>query len=336
MATDRQVKPGEKLQFARALQERGLWPPPRKHPPPKIPKEPVTAFIVMPAQTGDSGTRPFADTSWINSPSLGLLNVATQQLENAPRKGVAYQVVANIQNAGAAPLLSGFAEFYVADPIRFDNALGFNIGSPQNIQYAWLGVTPFSLGIQETRPVQSRRTWTPTTDEDLMAALLVRAFDPLADKATSKWDSWGDRHVARRNLAPNFAGTWTGLETHDRLHGLKSSRVRIRIDAIAGVPHSTPLGSGGSYPSGDFECTVTVQEMHGFPARAVTLLPANAPYRAGRVEWIGYSTNSADPQATKTIVTLTQQTDGNLHMTCRWGPNQLSTVADSSHATLKP
>src|SRR5437868_9310116 len=192
----------------------------------------------MPSQAGDTGTRPFAGTSSINSPSLRLLNVATQQFENAPRKGVAYQVVANIQNAGAAPLLSGFAEFYVADPIRFDNALGFNIGSPQNIQYTWLGVTPFSLGIQETQPVQSRRTWTPVTDEDLMAALLVRAFDPLADRATSKWDSWGDRHVARRNLAPNFAGTWTGLERHDRLHGLASRRVTIRIDAIAGVPHS--------------------------------------------------------------------------------------------------
>jgi hypothetical protein len=342
MVTRPWVKPGEQLDFARALKEKNLWPPRDKRPKPNPDKRAVTAFIVMPARNADVGDRPIADTSWLNSAALRLRNENSPgtedppQFEDNPRKGQSYRIFAKIENLGAAPLLGGFAEFYVADPIWLDKQLGFLVGSPENATPKWLGVSPFSLGIGGNQWVQSRRVWAPTTDYDLMRALVVRAFDPLADRMTSQWDSWNDRHVARRDLAPNFAGRWTGYDRPDRSR-VRGFPVTIRIDTIPGMQPKAAFKSDGSYPSGDFECTVTLEEFpnraqHGFPPLPIS----NVQYAFGRLQLVGYSTNSADPQAIMTTITLTQQADGYLHMTRTSIPMSTGMIKMKTHATLVP
>jgi hypothetical protein len=183
------VKPGEMLAFARELKQRGAWPPTRPIPQPSRDRRPATGFVVVPALAGDKGARPLTDTAWLNGAALRLINIATHRTEDHPRKGQTYRIAAAIENHGDAPVLGGFAEFFVADPIWLDNALGFHAGNPENARPAWLGVTPFSIGIGKAQIVQSRKTWTPATDMDLGRALVVRAYDPLADRAATDWDS---------------------------------------------------------------------------------------------------------------------------------------------------
>ena len=335
------VKPGEMLNYAQRLRNEGLWPPKRRTRSPRASNDvgPATAYIVIPAQSGDRGTRPIADTSWINSPAIKLMNVATHMIEDRPRMGVTYKIVADIENVGAAPVLGGFAEFYVGDPTWINNALGFLVGNAEPDRPKWLGVTPFSLGIDKSQAVASQKTWTPVTDFDLSRALFVRAFDPLADKRGTEWDSWVDRHVARRNLAPDFSGTWSGTEfrsgihiTH-HLHPLGT--IGIRVDAIAGMMQKAAFKSDGSYPGGDFECDVTVTALPAVDGRVLNLMTvSNIQYQRGALQWTLYSTNSLDPHATRGDFKLTQQADGRLYFECTWGPDQLNSVAGRTHATL--
>jgi hypothetical protein len=332
------VKPGEMLGYAQRLKKEGYWPPRPGTRPPGKPHDvrPATAYIVIPAQDGDQGNRPIADTSWIDSPALKLLNTATQQIEDHPRMGATYNVVAAIKNLGDAPVLGGFAEFYVGDPIWIDHALGFHGGTPEPHKPKWLGVTPFSLGINASQIVKSQKTWTPMTDFDLTRALFVRAFDPLADRLGTEWDSWTDRHVARRNLAPDFSGTWTGTEFWRpvlRRHLQPVGTFTIHINASGGMKQKTPRGPAGSYPSGNFECDLRVMALPPIAGR-VLHRPwiHNVQYQGGALQWILYSTNSLDPQAVRGDFKLTQQADGHLHMECNWvHPNAFG---GHSHATL--
>jgi hypothetical protein len=330
MTTQGWVKPGELLGYARLLKEKGLWPPKRAtNPPPNPDLRHATAFIVVPAQkVGDQGVRPVQDTSWRYSPSLHLVNIHTNQPEENPRKGATYRIVAWISNLGDAPVLGGFAEFYVADPLWIEDALGFAVGIAEAAKPKWLGVTPFSLGINEAQHVQSQKTWMPTTDFDLTRALVVRAFDPLGDKLTSDWDSWNDRHIARRNLAPNFDGVWSGNEISSATNSAIGI-IKIHVEAIAGMVQSTMTFHGVSYPYGDFEANIMFQALHDVPGRPVSLIPVkNVIYRSGILTWNLYSTTAVAE------FKLAQLADGHLYMTSRWGPDVSNMVAGTSHATL--
>jgi hypothetical protein len=336
------VKPGEMLGYAQRLKKEGLWPPRPGAPPPGKPGDvrPATAYIVIPAQDGDQGNRPIADTSWIDNPSIKLLNTATQQIEDHPRMSATYNVVAAIRNLGDAPVLGGFAEFYVGDPIWIDNALGIHVGNPEPNKPKWLGVTPFSLGIRGRQIVKSQKTWTPAADFDLSRALFVRAFDPFADKVTAEWDSWTDRHVARRDLAPDFSGTWEGTEFwRPRLRHLPQlhpvGTFKIHIDASGGMKQKSPFKSDGSYPRGNFECNVRITALPNITSRVLNLpTVTNVQYQRGALQWVLYSTDSNDPHAVRGDFKLTEQADGHLHMECSWGPDLMASVAGQSHATL--
>jgi hypothetical protein len=333
------VKPGEMLGYAQRLKKTGQWPP-KIGSRPSSDKTPATPFIVIPVQPNDAGVRPIVGTSWINSPAIRLLNTATRQIEDRPRIGTTYKVVVDIENRGAAPVLGGFAEFYVGDPIWIDNALGFHVGNPEPDKPKWLGVTPFSLGINKGQLLESQKTWTPTTEFDLNRALFVRAFDPLGDKLTTEWDSWADRHVARRDLAPDFSGTWSGTEFRSVLvlhhpHYYPVGTLTIRVDAIPGMQQKAPFKTDGSYPSGVFECHVTVTALPNIVGRTLNLSPINnVQYQRGALQWLLFSTGALDLHAIWAEFKLTQQTDGHLYVECRWGPDQMSSVAGHTHATL--
>jgi hypothetical protein len=336
MSTHGWVKPGQLLGYAQQLKARNLWPPQQvrtSHP--TGDRRPATGYILLPAKSGDQGARPIADTSWINSPALRLLNTATHKLEDNPRLGASYRVVATVENLGQAPVLGGFAEFYVGDPIWIDNVkLHFNAGNP-GPKPGWLGVSPFSLAIGGTQTVQSQRAWTPRVDTDLNSALLVQAYDPVGDRITAEWDSWSDRHVARRDLAPNFAGTWKGTETNDATHA-NLGQVTINVGPISPMKQKAAFKPDGSYPSGNFEATVTVQAFPTIAGRALKLLAVNnVQYQRGSLSWVLYSTNSLDPHAVICTFKLTQMVTGQLQLTSSWGPN-LTTGAGNSHATLSP
>jgi hypothetical protein len=97
-----------------------------------------------------------------------------------------------------------------------------------------------------------------------------------------------------------------------------------------------PFGPNGSYPSGDFECNVVVEALAPALGRALSLAPVNnVQYSRGGLAWTMYSTNSTDANATRADFGLTQQADGHLKMTCRWGPHQLAQVVGASEAILK-
>jgi hypothetical protein len=330
------VKPGQPLGYMQLLKARGLWPPAQVHVSQQRRDErPATGFIVLPASAGDKGARPGPGISWLDSGALRLMNVKTHAFEDNPRLGQSYRVAATVENLGAAPVLGGFAEFHVADPIWIDNKkLHFNVGNPLEPP-RWLGVTAFSLPIGKARTVQSPKSWTPKTDTDLNAALLVQAFDPFGDKLTAEWDSWRDRHVARRDLAPNFAGSWKGTETNDATHA-NTGPVAIKIAPISSMMQKAAFKPDGSYPGGNFETAVTVQSLAAIAGRQLTLQPvSNVQYQRGSLTWILYSTNGLDQHATRCDFKLTQMATGQLHLSCRWGPN-LTVGAGSSHATLSP
>jgi hypothetical protein len=334
MSTHGWVKPGQLLGYAQQLKARNLWPPQQvRTSRPTGDHRPATGYILLPAKSGDQGARPIADTSWINSPSLRLMNTKTHQFEDNPRLGTSYRVVATVQNLGQAPVLGGFAEFYAGDPIWIDNVkLHFNVGTP-GPKPGWLGVSPFSLPIGATQMVQSQRAWTPQTDTDLNSALLVQAYDPVGDKLTAEWDSWSDRHVARRDLAPNFAGTWKGTEANDATHA-SLGQVAINVSPISLMKQKAAFKPDGSYPSGDFEASVTVQALPTIVGRNLHLLAVNnVQYLRGALSWSLFSTNSNDPHAVMCNFNLTQKPTGQLQLACSWGPN-FSASTGRSHTTL--
>ncbi len=336
MASSRWVKPGEMLTYARELKKRGAWPPRRPQPTPSPGREQVaTPFIVVRGRVSDKGQRPLTHLSWINSSALRLLNTGTKEIDDSPRKGASYRILADIDNFGNAPCRMGFAEFFVADPIWIDNALGGLIGNPEPTKPRWLGVTPFSITMGASQLVQSPREWQVTTDYDLMRALVVRAYDQFGDRPQTQWDSRKDRHIARRDLAPDYSGTWSGIEIN-AANGSTIGPITIMIDAIGDMQEKAPfITPGGQYPLGDFECNITVQAIGAAPGRALNLAPLNnVQYAFGFLSWAMFSTSSLDPHAVQANFKLAQTPDGtNLTLTCEWGPD-LSTGAGSSHAKL--
>jgi hypothetical protein len=232
------VKPGQELQFAKRLKAAGQWPPytplrasqSTEHKLGEEPPHPATPFLFVPAWPGDVGQRPvpaFKGTAWISSPAILLLNEQDATFEIAPRLGVKYRIFVMIGNTGNAPVVNGFAEFFLdSPPLERFGGSGYRYTKTPLLPRVRLGTTPFPIGSRSWSWALSP-PWTPTKDWDMAACVIAQVFDPINDGPPGGLKSWDERKVGVRVLAQNIAGTWEGDEKSE--NGAVVSRIHVKL-----------------------------------------------------------------------------------------------------------
>ncbi len=199
------VKPGEQLNYARRLKERGLWPPRlHKQDDNGNHREKVTTpFLVIPATPPDIGLRPLPNSTAFHSKGIWLEDMAGIVV-TTPVVGGKYIIKCRIRNNGAVPSYGGLADFFVNKPSAFVAAAGTTVSLPA------LGHTGFFIKQGEEKIIPCPKPWQPGSAEELTHAIVVHAFDPFTDNITLRYDAKNDRHVGRHdNTADLYVRDWT-------------------------------------------------------------------------------------------------------------------------------
>lgn len=165
----------------------------------------ATAFLVIPAYAGDPGTaRPLSPAQAHFSPAIEFTDTSTHAVAATPLAGHTYAIACTVTNRGAVGSFAGIAEFYVASAAVLDAWANGSGPRPAPLGYGGFMVT---AGGQAK--VTCQRHWTVAGAD---TSVLVCVYDPLVDKPAIQHDSALDRHVARRDLVPDFSGTYQGTE----------------------------------------------------------------------------------------------------------------------------
>jgi hypothetical protein len=124
-----------------------------------------------------------------------------------------------VANFGAAPVQSGFAEFFLAPTppmvqIRPDPVFAYERRAmPQQASWTSLGVSTFSLASSVASIGEVGWALSPRkTAVDLGTCAVVRVFEPIQDGLSSNAKSWEERKLAFCAFNPNFSGSWSGTE----------------------------------------------------------------------------------------------------------------------------
>jgi len=195
--------------YAQALQDQDKYPLR-----PRLPwkarkqdrKHPVaTPFLVIPNSPGDQGAlRPLDAPHAKQSVAIEIVDAKTHVAVVTPVVGKTYALRCQAQNLGAAGCYAGIAEFYVATPAALD-ALAVGAGR----RPAPLGFGGFAIPAGGHTTVTCQRQWKVP---DLNRGILVRIYDPIMDRPPLPYNSAADRHIARRDVIPDFSGTYAGME----------------------------------------------------------------------------------------------------------------------------
>ncbi len=200
------VKEGTTLNFAKALKEKGLWPPRlhRKGENDNDGKKPTaTPFLLIPSTFNDNGSRPLPNSKVFYSKGIWLENIQGNPIA-IPVIGGEYKIKCQILNLGAFASYGGMANFFIAKPGDINAAAGTSVSIPL------FGITGFSVlpGLSVT--ITCPKNWKPLTAGDLLASIVVHAYDPLADNIVRRFDARNDRHVGRHDYTSDFyVRDWT-------------------------------------------------------------------------------------------------------------------------------
>lgn len=179
--------------YAQALKQKGKYPlKPTLRWKQREKKHPVTPYLVIPNYPGDMGQRPLDKTHDANC-SFGIETVdKTTKNPVAPLLKQTYLLQCRVLNFGAVACYAGIAEFYATTRSAIDLFAKGAGPRPAPLGYAGFVVPPGKEAV-----AVCQRTWTFT---ELTSAILVRAYDPIADMCQSSYNYVADRHVARRDL----------------------------------------------------------------------------------------------------------------------------------------
>lgn len=166
----------------------------------------ATPYLVLPALPADTGARPLPLAEAYYSRAVQLLDANGHAVVHA-MPGKTFTVTATIENVGPAACYAGIATFFRAAPGDLDTAA--RTGTAPGPAFAR---TSFTCAPGGTTTVTAG-TWTPATPLEAMSSILVHAIDLLSDPLVRPFDPVADRHVARRDVIPDFAGHWRGAFT---------------------------------------------------------------------------------------------------------------------------
>lgn len=211
----------------------------------------ATAFLVIPNYLGDQGmVRPLDAAHARHSISIEIVDVNTNAAVTTPVVGHIYALRCQVINRGTVGSYAGIAEFYVATPAVLD-ALASGGPRPAPLGYAGVIVPP---GGRATATCQHH--WTVV---DMNSGILVRLYDPIVDKPQFPYDSAADRHVARRDIIPDFSGTYLGTEYFAQTPATGGYQLKIVIQQVNSVATISVYSQvSGGLPS--------VPQLHGTAA----------------------------------------------------------------------
>ena len=239
------AEPGETLGYAQELRRQRRWPPAKAKPWRDTENQPAaTPFLVIPALPGDAGARPLQGSEAVFADGVHAVDAAGSPVPT-PLAGTTYTLRATVRNLGATAAYAGLANFYLASPEELDHAAA----TPGAILPAQ-GRTGFVLLPNQTITINSPNPWTPATADAASSSILVQAFDLLTDTLLHPFDSRVDRHVGRRDMLPDFAGTWDG--TFSLVGVLIPGNFQIRISITQSgrtINCSFFVQVGGSLPN---------------------------------------------------------------------------------------
>lgn len=177
-------------------------------------KDEYLPFLVIRANAGDRGARPFNGVFW-ESPDIFI--APDMDAPSAPatpttsggiaKAGASNTLWARIWNLGRAPVYNARVEFYWCNP-----SLGINSSSANMIGFTYADLGDRYSG-KAQQIVKCPTTWIPSFVNNGHECLVVRVFEPLTDPLTNKqWDVIYDRHVGQRNIAVVNAASPAYLE----------------------------------------------------------------------------------------------------------------------------
>lgn len=238
-------------------------------------KDEYLPFLVIRANAGDRGARPFSGVFW-ESPDIFVAPdmdapsapATPPTLGDVAKAGANNTLWARIWNLGRAPVYNARVEFYWCNP-----SLGINSSSANLIGYTYVDLGDRYSG-KAQQIVKCPTTWVPTFVNNGHECLVVRVFEPLTDPLSNKpWDVAYDRHVGQRNIAVVNAASpaylellvkmgcsapqgaaeiqitqvrveevpWLALLKGKKDHGLKNAAKHI---SVVGAMHPTAINAG--------------------------------------------------------------------------------------------
>lgn len=243
-------------------------------------KDEFLPFLVIRANQGDHGTRPFNGVFW-ESPDIFIApDMAAETAPNIPptlagtaKAGAPNTLWAHVWNLGRSPVYNVRVEFYWCNP-----SLGINASSANLI-----GVVYTDLGDRYSgkahKIVKCPQTWIPTFVNNGHECLVVRVFEPLLDSLpANQWDVTKDRHIGQRNISVINATSpahlelmlktgcnaaqgeadiqidkanlgevpWLSLLKNKKEHGYKDP---AKAESVIGVMHPTAINKSGFFQS---------------------------------------------------------------------------------------
>ena len=198
-------------------------------------KDEYLPYLLIRADAGDRGGRPFPSAFW-ESPDIFVApnldaTVAPPEpttLGGLAQAGAPNTLWARVWNLGRAPVYNARVEFYIFNP-----ALGFDLSASKLI-----GVTYLDLGARDSgkahRIVKCPVSWIPGLLEGGHECLVIRLFEPLTDPLTAyQWDARNDRHVGQRNISVINAASPAEIELHIRLGcAAPPEPAELRVDSV--------------------------------------------------------------------------------------------------------
>jgi hypothetical protein len=165
-------------------------------------KDEYLPYLVVRAFGGDRGARPLSVPFWESPDIFVAPNLSAETAPALPttRGGLAQASAPNtlwahVWNLGRAPVFNARVEFYWFDP-----TLGLSAGSANLIGVAYVDLGERTSGRAHTI-VKCTATWVPAFLNGGHECLVVRCFEPMTDPlGPEPWATWGDRHVAQRNI----------------------------------------------------------------------------------------------------------------------------------------
>jgi hypothetical protein len=199
------VPPGAELGYAARLRARGHWPPGRTG---RDGRGPITAtpYLVVPAVPGDDGTRPLSAHHALDTQGVEIVDAAGTVVQGRPMAGQTYTLRCRVANLGVASAYGGIVEFYLVQPAVLLQVAGI-AGATLPVK----GYAGFVAMAGQTVMVACPNEWTPADEAETTNSVVVHAYDAFMDRLTTRFDARADRHVARRDCVPVFAGVWTGV-----------------------------------------------------------------------------------------------------------------------------
>ncbi|MEJ7685453.1 MAG: hypothetical protein WKG06_47950 [Segetibacter sp.] len=177
-------------------------------------KDEFLPFLVIRANVGDHGTRPFNGVFWESPDIFVAPDLAAEDAPAQPptwggiaKAGAPNTLWAHVWNLGRSPAYNVRVEFYWCNPSLGINATSANL----------IGFTHVDLGDRYSTKahtiVKCPQTWIPAFVNNGHECLVVRVFEPLLDSLSlNQWDVRKDRHIGQRNIAVVSAASPAHLE----------------------------------------------------------------------------------------------------------------------------